>query len=338
MKAPVKVAVTGAAGRIGTQLLYRIAAGEMLGKDQPVILSLLEVPDIKDAEGKVTFSAMKGLKGALMELDDCAFPLLMGVTASDDPKVAFKDIDVALLVGATPRGPGMERSDLLQKNAAVFIAQGRALNEVAKREVKVLVVGNPANTNAYIAMKSAPDLKRENFTAMLRLDHNRALTQLAKKAGKPADSIEKLIVWGNHSPTMYPDIRFATSGGKAVAELVNDAAWLKDTFIPTVGQRGKAIIDASGISSVPSAANAALDHMRDWWMGTGSKWTTMGVPSNGDYGIPKDIIYGFPTICSGGGRYEVVKGLDIDEFSKGKMAATLKELEEERDAVKSLLG
>ncbi len=337
MKTPVKVAITGAAGRIGTQLLYRIAAGEMLGKDQPVILSLLEVPDVKDAEGKVTFSAMKGLKGALMELDDCAFPLLAGVTASDDPKVAFKDIDVALLVGATPRGPGMERSDLLQKNAQVFIAQGRALNEVAKRDVKVLVVGNPANTNAYIAMKSAPDLKRENFTAMLRLDHNRALSQLQKKTGKPADSMEKLIVWGNHSPTMYPDIRFASSGGKSMKELVNDDAWLKDTFIPTVGQRGKAIIDASGISSVPSAANAALDHMRDWWMGCGSKWVTMGVPSNGDYGIPKDVIYGFPTICSGGGKYEIVKGLEIDEFSKGKMAATLKELEEERAAVQSLL-
>jgi malate dehydrogenase len=259
------------------------------------------------------------------------------VTASDDLKVAFKDIDVALLVGATPRGPGMERSDLLQKNAQVFIAQGRALNEVAKRDVKVLVVGNPANTNAYIAMKSAPDLKRENFTAMLRLDHNRALSQLQKKTGKPADSMEKLIVWGNHSPTMYPDIRFASAGGKSMKELVNDDAWLKDTFIPTVGQRGKAIIDASGISSVPSAANAALDHMRDWWMGTGSKWTTMGVPSNGEYGIPKDVIYGFPTICSGGGKYEIVKGLEIDEFSKGKMAATLKELEEERAAVQSLL-
>ncbi len=338
MKAPVKVAVTGAAGRIGTQLLYRIAAGEMLGKDQPVILSLLEVPDVKDAAGNVTFSAMKGLKGALMELDDCAFPLLQGVTASDDAKVAFKDIDVALLVGATPRGPGMERRDLLTKNAAVFIAQGRALNEVAKRDVKVLVVGNPANTNAYIAMKAAPDLKRENFTAMLRLDHNRALNQLSKKTGKAVESIEKLIVWGNHSPTMYPDIRFATSGGAALKTLVNDEAWLKDTFVPTVGQRGKAIIDASGISSVPSAANAALDHMRDWWMGTGAKWTTMGVPSNGEYGIPQDVIYGFPTICSGNGRYEIVKGLEIDEATKAKMAATLKELEEERDAVMSMLG
>ena len=337
MKAPVKVAVTGAAGRIGTALLYRIASGEMLGKDQPVILSLLEVPDVKDAEGKVTFSAMKGLKGALMELEDCAFPLLQGVTASDDPKVAFKDIDVAMLVGATPRGPGMERKDLLQKNAQVFIAQGRALNEVAKRDVKVLVVGNPANTNAYIAMKSAPNLKRENFTAMLRLDHNRALSQLKAKTGKPVDSIEKLIVWGNHSPTMYPDIRFATSGGDSMAKVVNDEQWLKETFIPTVGQRGKAIIDASGISSVPSAANAALDHMRDWWQGA-KGWTTMGVPSNGEYGIPQDVIFGFPTICKGNGQYEIVKGLEIDEFSRGKIAATLKELEEERDAIKSMLG
>ncbi|HEY0881378.1 MAG TPA: malate dehydrogenase [Archangium sp.] len=338
MKAPVKVAVTGAAGRIGTQLLYRIAAGEMLGKDQPVILSLLEVPDVKDATGKVTFSAMKALKGALMELDDCAFPLLQGVSASDNAEEAFKDVDVAMLVGATPRGPGMERADLLQKNAAVFIAQGKALDKVAKRDVKVIVVGNPANTNAYIAMKSAPNLKRENFTAMMRLDHNRALTQLSKKIGKPADSIEKLIVWGNHSPTMYPDVRFASSGGTALKQLVNDEAWLKDTFIPTVGQRGKAIIDASGISSVPSAANAALDHMRDWWQGAGSKYVTMGVPSNGEYGIPKDIIYGFPCICSGNGKYEIVKGLEIDEFSKAKMAATLKELEEERDAVKALLS
>jgi malate dehydrogenase len=338
MKAPVKVAITGAAGRIGTQLLYRIAAGEMLGKDQPVILSLLEVPDVKDAEGKVTFSAMKGLKGALMELDDCAFPLLKGVSASDDAKVAFKDIDVALLVGATPRGPGMERSDLLQKNAAVFIAQGKALNEVAKREVKVLVVGNPANTNAYIAMKSAPNLKRENFTAMLRLDHNRALAQLSKKTGQPVESIGKLIVWGNHSPTMYPDIRFATAGGTALKTLVNDDAWLKDTLVPTVGQRGKAVIDASGISSVPSAANAALDHMRDWWQGVPNAWSTMGVPSNGEYGIPKDVIFGFPTICSGNGHYEIVKGLEIDAFSRAKMDATLKELEEERDAVKAMLG
>jgi malate dehydrogenase len=338
MKSPVKVAVTGAAGRIGTQLLYRIAAGEMLGKDQPVILSLLEVPDVKDDKGNVTFSAMKGLKGALMELDDCAFPLLRGVTASDDAKVAFKDIDVALLVGATPRGPGMERRDLLQKNAAVFIAQGKALNEVAKRDCKVLVVGNPANTNAYIAMKSAPNLKRENFTAMLRLDHNRALAALSKKTSKSVDAIDKLIVWGNHSPTMYPDIRFATVAGATMKSLVNDDAWLKETFIPVVGQRGKAIIDASGISSVPSAANAALDHMRDWWQGAPAKWITMGVPSNGEYGIPKDVIYGFPTLCTGNGHYEIVKGLEIDEFSRAKMDATLKELEEEREAIKAMLG
>lgn len=338
MKTPVRVAVTGAAGRIGTQMLYRIAAGEMLGKDQPVILSLLEVPDVKDAEGKVTFSAMKVLKGALMELDDCAFPLLRGVTASDDPMVAFKDCDVALLVGATPRGPGMERRDLLEKNAKVFIAQGRALNAVANKDCKVLVVGNPANTNAWIAMKSAPNLKRENFHAMLRLDHNRALAQLSKKTGKPVDAFEKLIVWGNHSPTMYPDVRFAHVAGTPVKQLVNDETWLKETFIPTVGQRGKAIIDASGISSVPSAANAAIDHMRDWWQGKGSAWVTMGVASNGDYGIPQDVIYGFPTVCSGNGRYEIVKGLEIDEFSRAKMNATLKELEEERDTIKGLLG
>ncbi len=338
MKAPVRVAVTGAAGRIGTQLLYRIAAGEMLGKDQPVILSLLEVPDVKDAQGNVTFSAMKALKGALMELDDCAFPLLQGVTASDDAKVAFKDIDFALLVGATPRTKGMERRDLLEKNAAVFIAQGRALNEVAKKDCKVIVVGNPANTNAYIAMKSAPNIKRENFTAMLRLDHNRALSQLSKKTGKPVDSFEKLIVWGNHSPTMYPDVRFATSGGNAVAKLVNDDAWLKDTFVPTVGKRGAAILEASGISSVPSAANAAIDHMHDWWVGAGSKWVTMGVPSNGEYGIPKDVIYGFPVLCKGQGQYEIVKDLTIDDATKAKMQATLKELEEEREAIKGMLG
>jgi malate dehydrogenase len=326
MKAPVRIAVTGAAGRIGTQLLYRLASGEVLGKDQPVILNLLEVPE-----------GLKGTTGAMMELDDCAFPLLQGVMASSNPKEAFKDIDVALLVGATPRKPGMERRDLLEKNAAVFIEQGRALNEVAKRDVKVLVVGNPANTNAYIAMKSAPNLTRANFTAMLRLDHNRALAQLSKKTGKAVDSFEKLIVWGNHSPTMYPDVRFATSGGTEVKKLVNDDAWLKDTFIPTVGKRGAAILEASGISSVPSAANAAIDHLRDWWQGAGSKWVTMGVPSNGDYGIPQDVIYGFPTVCTGG-KYEIVKGLDIDEFSRGKMNATLKELEEEREAIKHLLG
>ncbi|MCC6333208.1 MAG: malate dehydrogenase [Myxococcales bacterium] len=327
MKSPVRVAVTGAAGQIGYALLYRIASGQMLGPDQPVILNLLEVTP-----------ALKATNGVMMELDDCAFPLLHGMSASDDAKVAFKDADVALLVGATPRKPGMERRDLLEKNAEVFKVQGRALDEVARRDVKVLVVGNPANTNAYIAMKSAPSLRRENFTAMLRLDHNRALSQLSKKTGKPVDSFEKLTVWGNHSPTMYPDVRFATSGGQAVKALVNDEAWLKDTFIPTVGKRGAAILEARGLSSAASAANAAVDHLRDWWLGAGSRWVTMGVPSNGDYGIPKDIVYGFPTLCAGGGSYEIVKGLEIDEFSRGKMAATLKELEEEREAIKGMLG
>lgn len=327
MKTPVRVTVTGAAGQIGYAILYRIASGQMLGPDQPVILNLLEVTP-----------ALKATNGVMMELDDCAFPLLHGMSASDDAKVAFKDADVALLVGAMPRKPGMERRDLLEKNAQVFKAQGQALNEVASRDVKVLVVGNPANTNAYIAMKSAPSLPRENFTAMLRLDHNRALSQLSKKSGRPVDSFEKLIVWGNHSPSMYPDVRFATSGGQAVKAVVNDDAWLKDTFIPTVGKRGGAVLEARGLSSAASAANAAIDHVRDWWLGAGSRWVTMGVPSNGDYDIPRDIIYGVPCLCTGGGKYEVVKGLDIDDFSRGKMGATLKELEEEREAIKALVG
>jgi len=327
MKTPVRVAVTGAAGQIGYSILYRIASGEMLGKDQPVILSLLEVTP-----------ALKAANGVMMELDDCAFPLLAGLSASDDPKVAFKDADVGLLIGATPRKPGMERRDLLEKNAEVFKIQGRALNEVASRNVKVLVVGNPANTNALIAMKSAPDLKRECFSAMIRLDHNRALSQLAKKTGKAVDSFEKLIVWGNHSPTMYPDIRFATSGGTSVKQLINDDAWVKDVFIPTVGKRGGAVLEARGLSSAASAAAAAIDHVRDWWLGAGSRWVTMGVPSTGDYGVPEDIVYGVPTLCKGGGTYEIIKGLEIDEFSKGKMAATLKELVEERDAIKAMLA
>jgi malate dehydrogenase len=327
MKTPVRITVTGAAGQIGYAILYRIAAGEMLGKDQPVILNLLEVP-----------AALKATDGVMMELEDCAFPLLHGMSATDDPKVAFKDADIALLIGATPRKPGMERRDLLEKNAEVFKVQGRALNETAKRDVKVLVVGNPANTNAYIAMKSAPDLKRENFTAMLRLDHNRALSQLSKKTGKPVDAIEKLTVWGNHSPTMYPDVRFAIAGGQPVRALVNDDTWLKETFIPTVAKRGAAILEARGLSSAASAANAAIDHMRDWWLGAGNRWVTMGVPSNGDYGIPKDIVFGFPVLCTGGGKYEIVQGLEIDEFSRAKLNATLKELEEERDAVKGMLG
>jgi malate dehydrogenase len=331
MKSPVRIAVTGAAGKIGYSILFRIANGDMLGKDQPVILQLLEVP------ASVSEKAMKALKGVMMEIDDCAFPLLAGMTAADDAKVAFKDIDIALLVGATPRGPGMERKDLLQKNADVFKVQGKALNEVAKRDCKVLVVGNPANTNAYIAMKSAPNLDRRNFTAMLRLDHNRSLSQLAAKTGKPSSSFEKMTVWGNHSPTMYPDYRFATAEGKAVKELV-DEKWYKETFIPTVGKRGAAIIEARGLSSAASAASAAIDHMHDWWLGAGERWVTMGIASDGEYDIPKDVLYGMPCLCKGGGKYEVVKGLAIDEFSRGKMTATLKELEEEREAVKGLLG
>lgn len=326
-QAPVRVAVTGAAGQIGYALLFRIASGEMLGKDQPVILQLLEIPDEK---------AQKALRGVMMELEDCAFPLLAGMEAHSDPNAAFKDTEVALLVGARPRGPGMERKDLLAANAQIFTAQGKALDKVASRNVKVLVVGNPANTNAYIAMKSAPSLPKSNFTAMMRLDHNRALSQLAAKTGKPVASVEKLVVWGNHSPTMYPDIRFATIGGQAAKPMV-DEAWYRDTYIPTVGKRGAAIIEARGLSSAASAANAAIDHVRDWVKGTNGKWVTMGVPSDGSYGIPEDIVYGFPVTCAGG-RYEVVKGLAIDEFSRGKMDATLKELIEERDGVKHLLG
>ena len=328
MKSPMRVAVTGAAGQIGYSLLFRIANGDLLGKDQPVILQLLEIPDEK---------AQKALKGVMMEIDDCAFPLLAGMTAHSDPMTAFKDIDIALLVGARPRGPGMERKDLLSANAQIFTAQGKALNAVAKRTVKVLVVGNPANTNAYIAMKSAPDLPKKNFTAMLRLDHNRALSQIAAKTGKPVGSIEKLIVWGNHSPTMYPDYRFATIAGQSVKSMINDDVWNKDVFLPTVGKRGAAIIDARGLSSAASAANAAIDHIRDWVLGTNGKWVTMGIPSDGSYDIPKDILYGYPVICSGG-EYEIVQGLEIDSFSRERMNHTLNELLEERDGVAHLLG
>ena len=327
MKKPTRVAVTGAAGQIGYSLLFRIVSGEMLGRDQPVILQLLEIPDEK---------AQKALKGVMMELDDCAFPLLAGMSAHSDAMAAFKDVDVALLVGARPRGPGMERKDLLEANGAIFTVQGRALDAVASRNVKVLVVGNPANTNAYIAMKSAPGLPRENFTAMLRLDHNRALSQLAGKTGKPVDSIEKLIVWGNHSPTMYPDYRFATIGGAPAPTVVNDQEWYRNTFIPTVGKRGAAIIEARGLSSAASAANAAIDHVHDWVLGTNGKWVTMGVPSDGSYGIPDSVMYGVPVTCDGG-KYTLIKGLEIDEFSRGKMDATLKELEDERAGVAHLL-
>jgi malate dehydrogenase len=326
MKSPVRVAVTGAAGQIGYSLLFRIASGEMLGKDQPVILQLLEITP-----------ALNALKGVVMELDDCAFPLLAGVVQSDDPEVAFKDADIALLVGARPRSKGMERKDLLEANGAIFTVQGAALNKVANRDVRVLVVGNPANTNAYIAMKSAPDLPSKNFTAMLRLDHNRALSQLASKTGKSVDSIEKLIVWGNHSPTMYPDYRFATIGGAEAPSAVNDQDWYENTFISTVGKRGAAIIEARGLSSAASAASAAIDHVRDWVNGTNGKWTTMGVPSDGSYGIPEGVIYGFPTTCSEG-EYSIVTGLDIDEFSRKQMDKTLQELEEERAAINHLFS
>jgi malate dehydrogenase len=333
---PVRVAITGAAGQIGYALLFRIASGEMLGKDQPVILQLLEIPDEK---------AQKALKGVMMELEDCAFPLLAGMQAHSDPVTAFKDTDYALLVGSRPRGPGMERAELLAINGAIFTAQGKALDKSASRNVKVLVVGNPANTNAYIAMKSAPGLPRENFTAMLRLDHNRALSQLAAKTGKPVASIKKLAVWGNHSPTMYADYRFATSGGASIKDMINDHAWNKDVFLPTVGKRGAAIIEARGLSSAASAANAAIDHMRDWALGTDctdstdstvADWVTMGVPSNGDYGIPKDVMFGFPVTCAGG-KYSIVQGLAIDEFSQGCIDKTLAELTGEQDGVKHLL-
>ncbi|MDC6291859.1 malate dehydrogenase [Ralstonia pseudosolanacearum] len=327
-KAPMRVAVTGAAGQIGYALLFRIAAGEMLGKDQPVILQLLEIPDEK---------AQKALKGVMMEIEDCAFPLLAGMEAHADPMTAFKDVDVALLVGARPRGPGMERKDLLSANAQIFTAQGKALNAVASRNVKVLVVGNPANTNAYIAMKSATNLPRENFTAMLRLDHNRALSQIAAKTGKPVSSIEKLFVWGNHSPTMYADYRYATIDGQSVKDMINDPVWNNDVFLPTVGKRGAAIIEARGLSSAASAANAAIDHVRDWVLGSNGKIVTMGIPSNGDYEIPQDVMFGFP-VTTANGKYEVVKGFEVDAYSREKINITLKELEEERAGVQHLLG
>jgi len=325
-KTPVRVAVTGAAGQIGYALLFRIASGQMLGAEQPVHLQLLEIPDEK---------AQKALKGVMMELEDCAFPLLAEMEAHSDPASAFKDTEVALLVGARPRGPGMERKDLLAANAQIFMAQGKALDAVAKRNVKVLVVGNPANTNAYIAMKSAPSLPKASFTAMMRLDHNRALSQLAAKTAKPVSAIEKLIVWGNHSPTMYPDLRFATIDGKSAKAIIDDA-WYRDTYIPMIGKRGAAIIEARGLSSAASAANAAIDHVRDWVAGTHGKWVTVGVASDGSYGVPSDIIYGVPCVCANG-KFEVVKGLEIDEFSRQRMDATLKELLEERDGVSHLL-
>jgi malate dehydrogenase len=328
-KPPVRVAVTGAAGQIGYSLLFRIASGEMLGKDQPVILQLLEIPDEK---------VQKALKGVMMELDDCAFPLLHGMDPASDPMVAFRDADIALLVGARPRGPGMERKDLLEANGKIFAPQGKALNAVASRNVKVLVVGNPANTNALIAMKNAPDLKPVQFTAMMRLDHNRALTQIGRKIGKPVASIRKVIIWGNHSATQYPDLFQAEAGGSKVWPMVNDQDWLEKTFIPTVQKRGAAIIEARGLSSAASAANAAIDHIRDWVHGTREgDWVSMGIPSDGSYGIAEGVLYGHPVTCRNG-QYQVVKGIEISDFSRARMNATLKELHEERDGVKPLLG
>jgi malate dehydrogenase len=332
-KAPIRVAVTGAAGQIGYALLFRIASGDMLGKDQPVILQLLEIPDEK---------AQKALKGVMMELDDCAFPLLHGMVPASDPMVAFKDVGVALLVGARPRGPGMERKDLLEANGKIFGPQGQALDKVADRNVKVLVVGNPANTNCLIAMKNAPGLKPTQFTAMMRLDHNRATSQVAQKLGKLVPSVRKITIWGNHSATQYPDIFQAEvvegNAGRKVWPQINDQAWLESTFIPTVQKRGAAIIEARGLSSAASAANAAIDHVRDWMHGTrDGDWVSMGIPSDGSYGIPEGVLYGYPATCKGG-KYEIVKGIEVSDFSRKRMDATLKELHEERDGVKHLLG
>jgi len=328
-KSPVRVAVTGAAGQIGYSLLFRIASGEMLGKDQPVILQMLEIPDEK---------AQKALKGVMMELDDCAFPLLHGMVPAADPMVAFKDVDVALLVGARPRGPGMERKDLLEANGKIFAPQGQALDRVAKRDVKVLVVGNPANTNCLIAMKNAPSLKPGQFTGMMRLDHNRATALLSQKLNKKIPDVRRVTVWGNHSATQYPDVFHAEVEGKKAWPMINDQAWLEGTFIPTVQKRGAAIIEARGLSSAASAANAAIDHIRDWVAGTrDGDWVTMGIPSDGSYGIAEGVIFGYPVTCKGG-QYQIVKGLDVSDFSRGRINATLKELHEERDGVKHLLG
>ncbi|MEM7254403.1 MAG: malate dehydrogenase [Pseudomonadota bacterium] len=325
MKAPLRVAVTGAAGQIAYSLLFRIASGEMLGQDQPVILQLAEITP-----------AMKALDGVVMEISDCAYPLLQDIVTTDDPNVAFKDVNYAMLVGARPRGPGMERGDLLQENGKIFGPQGKALNEQAARDVRVLVIGNPANTNCLIAMKNAPDLDPRQFTAMTRLDHNRALSQLAAKTGSPVSDIKQMTIWGNHSATQYPDLNHALVGGKAASGLV-DSAWVKDEFIPRVQQRGAEVIDARGLSSAASAGFAGLEHMRDWTNGTPTDdWVSMGIPSDGSYGIAEGLIYSYPVRVSGG-SYEIVQGLDIDDFSQERMDITRKELEEERDAVKDLI-
>jgi malate dehydrogenase len=326
MKQPLNVAITGAAGQIGYALAFRVASGAMLGPDQPVNLHLLEITP-----------ALPTLQGVVMELNDCAFPTLNKVIATDDARVAFKDCHAALLVGARPRGPGMERKDLLLANAQIFSAQGKALNDVAARDIRVLVVGNPANTNALIAMKNAPSLKPQSFTAMTRLDHNRALSQLAEKTGNHVNDIQKMIIWGNHSATQYPDINHGFVKGQPARSLV-DAEWIEKTFIPTVQQRGAAIIKARGASSAASAGSAAIDHIRDWFRGSAQgDWVSMGIPSDGSYGIPEGVIYSYPVVCRGG-QYEIVQGLAIDEFSRKRMDATHQELLEERDGVKDLLG
>ncbi|MDH3274963.1 MAG: malate dehydrogenase [Gammaproteobacteria bacterium] len=325
MKAPVRVTITGAAGQIGYQLAFRIASGQMLGNDQPVILQLLEIPP-----------ALAALHGVVMELDDCAFPTLAGIVATDDPNTAFKDSDYALLVGARPRGPGMERKDLLTANAAIFSVQGKAINEHASRDIRVLVVGNPANTNALIASSNAPDIDPRNFTAMTRLDHNRAKAQLAAKTSSHVNDIRCMTIWGNHSATQYPDISHASVGGKAAKELI-DQAWLVDEFIPVVQQRGAAIIQARGASSAASAASAAIDHMHDWALGTtDDDWVSMAIPADGSYGIEPGVVYSFPVRCRDG-QYEVVEGLSIDDFSRDRMARTETELREERAAIEELL-
>jgi malate dehydrogenase len=325
MKSPVRVTITGAAGQIGYQLAFRIASGQMLGEDQPVILQLLEIPPALDA-----------LKGVCMELDDCAFNTLAGIVPTDDPNVAFKDSDYALLVGARPRGPGMERKDLLEANAAIFSVQGKAMNDHASRDIRVIVVGNPANTNALITSSNAPDIDPANITAMTRLDHNRAIAQLAAKTNRHVSDVRRMIIWGNHSATQYPDINHASVGGEAAAGLV-DGDWLADEFIPVVQQRGAAIIKARGASSAASAASAAIDHMRDWALGTpDDDWVSMAIPADGSYGIEPGVIYSYPVRCSGG-KYEIVQSLEINDFSRGRMDATETELREERAAIESLL-
>jgi len=325
VKAPVRVTVTGAAGQISYSLLIRIASGQMLGPDQPVILQMLEITPALDA-----------LNGVAMELEDCAFPLLAGMVQTDDPNVAFKDTDYALLVGARPRGPGMERKDLLEANAAIFSTQGKAINDKASRDIKVLVVGNPANTNALIAQRNAPDIDSRNFTAMMRLDHNRSLSQLASKTGKHNTDVKNMIVWGNHSATQFPDLHHATVAGTPAMELV-DQEWYENDFIPTVQQRGAAIIKARGLSSAASAANAAVDHMRDWALSSAEgDYVSMGIYSDGSYGIEEGLMYSFPCVCKDG-QWEIVQGLENNEFSLGKMKATEQELKEERDAVADLL-